>query len=274
MCFVNQVNEEEKKNIKKKKTMSKHIVMSKESRIRFEPCDARAPILPNKFVLSNNNIDDDTKLQSSQDVDHCESFKYKAVTSTHLPINAFNFKPTIIPKISTSSMVIPPFVKKTDPIVIQEQEVLSELPIPNVLTDDVIRVKQVVDEKKTDTVDEYKKLHVETTPEINDNKVLDTKLSSEINDTLKENQIVTPPIFLNELEEYHKWVQANKEETNIRNELLSEAEFKISNLTQKNHKLESQIATLQNKNVVTLDFTGYGVVFVIGMITWYVVLLF
>jgi hypothetical protein len=244
--------------------------MSKDSRMRFEPCDARAPILPNKFVLSNTNIDDDTKLQSSQDVDHCESFKYKAVTSTHTPINAFNFKPTVVPKISTSSMVIPPFVKKTNLI----EDILREKPTPNVLTDNLIRIEQAVDEKKTDSVDEYKKLQVETTLEINDNKALDTKLCSEINDTSKENQIVTPPIFLNELEEYHKWVEANKEETNIRNELLSEAEVKISNLTQKNHKLESQIANLQNKDIVTLDFTGYGVVFVIGMITWYVVLLF
>ncbi len=88
-------------------------------------------------------------------------------------------------------------------------------------------------------------------------------------------------LVLNELSEFQIWLAEKNEALNIKTELLLEANIKISNLEQENNGLKLQLQDIHSESVPSshntshseLNFSSYGIVFVIGMATWYMVLL-
>jgi hypothetical protein len=267
--------------------------MANDARIRFEAFSS-GPIQPTKFVshipdnagayvspaegshagsssitrgplVISNNIDDDTKLQEittfkktwvPTDPVPQEFPSFDVRERVSKPTNAFNFKPTIPPK-HALNLTIPPFSKKPSneeikTVTIENKSPKAQIPIAeeHVLTP--INLTQPVPNSEMKT----KLDNVEAIQNVDLESQRKWKL------------------VLNEFHEFQVWLSSKNEEVKIRNELLMEAEITISGLISRNRELQVQLQESKiTKPEKSLNFTSYGVVFVLGVATWYISLL-
>ena len=231
--------------------------MTKDARIRFEPCPISESIQPVKYISKTpvpNNLDDDRKVNVEP---HIEA---------HVEQN--DEKDKMISK--DRSDIIYTFCNHAP-----SQDVFANLkpeksdPIPNIFTS--------LSNSTTSITKPKIECELNTSKDIEILETLGDVLNTAYEDlSTKANW----GLVLQEMKRFHQWEMDKEETKQIRNTLLAEADMKNSNLLSENFRLAFQVSELekkaqnfQTKDKKQIDLISHLCVFVSGILTWYIYLL-